>query len=260
MTGRPACIGPGNLLDAEPRLRAPCRRVDVRRAVPRQAPELARLGVRSHGFGMRRGEALRISTEQAGQKGAPGAKWRLVVSGATLGPWICRCKRVHNPPTTMRNRYAVWPCRTSRPRSYGHTGSARRSPQARGKHVLIALRGNPDPDGIACALAQAHIGAAHGRRADDDRLLPRGEPPREPRAREASGARAPQDQDGSRGRAGRFPRRSSTRTRSTPSCRRRRLRGAHDRRPPPRRRRPRRRASSTCASTSARPRRSSSST
>jgi nanoRNase/pAp phosphatase (c-di-AMP/oligoRNAs hydrolase) len=23
--------------------------------------------------------------------------------------------------------------------------------------VLIALRGHPDPDGIACALAQAHI-------------------------------------------------------------------------------------------------------
>jgi nanoRNase/pAp phosphatase (c-di-AMP/oligoRNAs hydrolase) len=28
---------------------------------------------------------------------------------------------------------------------------------ARGKHVLIALRGHPDPDGIASALAQAHI-------------------------------------------------------------------------------------------------------
>jgi nanoRNase/pAp phosphatase (c-di-AMP/oligoRNAs hydrolase) len=28
---------------------------------------------------------------------------------------------------------------------------------ARGKHVLIALRGHPDPDGIACAIAQAHI-------------------------------------------------------------------------------------------------------
>jgi nanoRNase/pAp phosphatase (c-di-AMP/oligoRNAs hydrolase) len=29
---------------------------------------------------------------------------------------------------------------------------------ARGKHVLIVLRGHPDPDGIASALAQAHIG------------------------------------------------------------------------------------------------------
>ena len=29
--------------------------------------------------------------------------------------------------------------------------------QAKGKHLLIALRGHPDPDGIACALAQAHI-------------------------------------------------------------------------------------------------------
>src|SRR5215467_8187607 len=28
---------------------------------------------------------------------------------------------------------------------------------AKGKHVLIALRGHPDPDGIACAIAQAHI-------------------------------------------------------------------------------------------------------
>ena len=28
---------------------------------------------------------------------------------------------------------------------------------ARGKHVLIALRGHPDPDGIACAIAHAHI-------------------------------------------------------------------------------------------------------
>src|SRR5215472_9447674 len=28
---------------------------------------------------------------------------------------------------------------------------------ARGKNVLIALRGHPDPDGIACAIAQSHI-------------------------------------------------------------------------------------------------------
>lgn len=28
---------------------------------------------------------------------------------------------------------------------------------ARGKHVMVALRGHPDPDGIASALAQAHI-------------------------------------------------------------------------------------------------------
>src|SRR6202451_2105752 len=37
--------------------------------------------------------------------------------------------------------------------------------EAKGKHVLIALRGHPDPDGIACAIAQAHIaqrlGVAH---------------------------------------------------------------------------------------------------
>src|SRR6478609_5411133 len=28
---------------------------------------------------------------------------------------------------------------------------------AKGKHLLIPLRGHPDPDGIASALAQAHI-------------------------------------------------------------------------------------------------------
>jgi len=33
---------------------------------------------------------------------------------------------------------------------------------ARGKHLLIALRGHPDPDGIASALAQAHIATRLG--------------------------------------------------------------------------------------------------
>lgn len=33
---------------------------------------------------------------------------------------------------------------------------------ARGKHVLIVLRGHPDPDGIASALAQAHLGQRLG--------------------------------------------------------------------------------------------------
>ena len=33
---------------------------------------------------------------------------------------------------------------------------------ARGKHLLIALRGNPDPDGISCAITQAHLGARLG--------------------------------------------------------------------------------------------------
>jgi nanoRNase/pAp phosphatase (c-di-AMP/oligoRNAs hydrolase) len=36
-------------------------------------------------------------------------------------------------------------------------GFAEALQQARGKHVLVALRGHPDPDGIASALAQAHI-------------------------------------------------------------------------------------------------------
>src|SRR5215472_1539739 len=34
--------------------------------------------------------------------------------------------------------------------------------QAKGAHVLIALRGHPDPDGIACAITQAHIAARLG--------------------------------------------------------------------------------------------------
>jgi nanoRNase/pAp phosphatase (c-di-AMP/oligoRNAs hydrolase) len=33
---------------------------------------------------------------------------------------------------------------------------------AKGKHVLIALRGHPDPDGIACAITQAHIAQRMG--------------------------------------------------------------------------------------------------
>ena len=33
---------------------------------------------------------------------------------------------------------------------------------ARGKHVLIALRGHPDPDGIASAIAQAHLAQRFG--------------------------------------------------------------------------------------------------
>lgn len=36
-------------------------------------------------------------------------------------------------------------------------GFAEALTQAKGKHLLIALRGHPDPDGIASALAQAHI-------------------------------------------------------------------------------------------------------
>jgi nanoRNase/pAp phosphatase (c-di-AMP/oligoRNAs hydrolase) len=33
---------------------------------------------------------------------------------------------------------------------------------AKDKHLLVALRGHPDPDGIACALAQAHIATRLG--------------------------------------------------------------------------------------------------
>ncbi|MCL2777420.1 MAG: DHH family phosphoesterase [Polyangiaceae bacterium] len=41
-------------------------------------------------------------------------------------------------------------------------GFAEALSQARGKHLLVALRGHPDPDGIASALAQAHIAARLG--------------------------------------------------------------------------------------------------
>lgn len=34
--------------------------------------------------------------------------------------------------------------------------------QAKGKHVLVALRGHPDPDGIASAMAQAHLAQRFG--------------------------------------------------------------------------------------------------
>src|SRR5579863_4189686 len=33
---------------------------------------------------------------------------------------------------------------------------------ARGKNLLVALRGHPDPDGIACAIALAHIAQRSG--------------------------------------------------------------------------------------------------
>ncbi len=48
---------------------------------------------------------------------------------------------------------------TAEPRSRGF---AEACAAARGKHVLIALRGHPDPDGIACAITQAHLGQRLG--------------------------------------------------------------------------------------------------
>src|SRR6476469_8314508 len=44
------------------------------------------------------------------------------------------------------------PDKAQRAREFAETLAA-----AKGKHLLIALRGHPDPDGIASALAQAHI-------------------------------------------------------------------------------------------------------
>jgi nanoRNase/pAp phosphatase (c-di-AMP/oligoRNAs hydrolase) len=51
-------------------------------------------------------------------------------------------RRLHVPP----------PAIAERPRAFAEALSL-----AKGKHLLISLRGHPDPDGIACALAQAHI-------------------------------------------------------------------------------------------------------
>jgi nanoRNase/pAp phosphatase (c-di-AMP/oligoRNAs hydrolase) len=44
------------------------------------------------------------------------------------------------------------PSNEPRGRAFAETLSA-----ARGKHLLIALRGHPDPDGIACAITQVHL-------------------------------------------------------------------------------------------------------
>jgi nanoRNase/pAp phosphatase (c-di-AMP/oligoRNAs hydrolase) len=41
-------------------------------------------------------------------------------------------------------------------------GFAEALTDARGKQLLIALRGHPDPDGIACALTQAHLAQRYG--------------------------------------------------------------------------------------------------
>jgi nanoRNase/pAp phosphatase (c-di-AMP/oligoRNAs hydrolase) len=47
---------------------------------------------------------------------------------------------------------ATAPASEARSRAFAEALSA-----AKGKHVLIPLRGHPDPDGIACAIAQAHL-------------------------------------------------------------------------------------------------------
>src|SRR5262245_42765731 len=57
-------------------------------------------------------------------------------------------RRLHVPtPTTGIDR----------PRMFAEVIAA-----AKGKHILIPLKGHPDPDGIACALAQAHLSSRLG--------------------------------------------------------------------------------------------------
>jgi nanoRNase/pAp phosphatase (c-di-AMP/oligoRNAs hydrolase) len=54
-------------------------------------------------------------------------------------------------------RLHVSPPAVDRPKAFAEALGA-----AKGKHLLVALRGHPDPDGIACALAQAHIATRLG--------------------------------------------------------------------------------------------------
>jgi nanoRNase/pAp phosphatase (c-di-AMP/oligoRNAs hydrolase) len=56
------------------------------------------------------------------------------------------------PDGIRRLSPANMPAFESRARGFAEAFTA-----AKGKHVLIALRGHPDPDGIACAITQAHI-------------------------------------------------------------------------------------------------------
>ncbi len=52
----------------------------------------------------------------------------------------------------VRRLQVAAPSPVDKPRAFAEALSA-----AKGKHLLVALRGHPDPDGIASALAQAHI-------------------------------------------------------------------------------------------------------
>lgn len=57
----------------------------------------------------------------------------------------------------VRRLHLTQPTIIDRPRAFADALAV-----ARGKHLLIALRGHPDPDGIASALAQAHIATRLG--------------------------------------------------------------------------------------------------
>ena len=59
--------------------------------------------------------------------------------------------------TVRRISTAAQPSAELKSRAFADTLSA-----ARGKNLLIALRGHPDPDGIACAITQAHIAQRMG--------------------------------------------------------------------------------------------------
>ena len=61
------------------------------------------------------------------------------------------------PETVRRLHPAGSPPPAERAQAFAETLA-----QAKGKHLLIALRGHPDPDGIASALAQAHLAQRMG--------------------------------------------------------------------------------------------------
>src|SRR5271156_657572 len=76
-------------------------------------------------------------------------------------PSTSEAKPRHNSPVPMsepvRRLPLPAPAPADRARTFAETLSA-----AKGKNVLIPLRGHPDPDGIASALAQVHIGQRLG--------------------------------------------------------------------------------------------------
>ncbi len=132
--------------------------------------------------------------------------------------WICEGKRVHNSPHDERTGTASvdgGPASDRAPLTRLRRGLGRRAGQEPAHRAARPPRSRRH-------RVRHHAGAhraAPGRRADRHRLLPGGQPPREPRAREAARA-------SSFARSRRWPRsarstssRSSTRTRSIPSSR-----------------------------------------
>src|SRR3984957_13569649 len=202
---RPACIGFANLPDAHHRLSSlPSLQVfslGLSRACRTSwLPSLRRRRAILVGTAMA-GAVARAVTRPVPPEHGPRA-WavpgRLAVSGATLGPWICRCKRVHNP---NHNDGTGTPFGPAEPAGRGVASArVRRGARAGARQARphrAARQPRPRRDRVRPRTGASR--PAHGRRPDDHRVLPRGEPPREPGPREAPRARAAEDQDGARG-------------------------------------------------------------